>query len=387
MATTTDASMHVTAGLPSQFVRYSADIDSVSPDFAENLETVINGVERYVAASVTTEGTGQAVRFAHAKAYGFVRGEVEILDGLPSAYAQGIYARPGLHDALIRFSNGSAHLGTDTTLPTGTGLALKIFGIAGRTMLDDEPDSGTFDYANINAPIFFCNTVAHYLFIHDLFNQLPAYFAQGVSGRNRFYHDYLTGRGTLAEADWIWDEFFAFLAVGKIPAVNLLLSTYWTMGAVRHGDYIAKVRIAPVAAFTDRVVRRSLSPNSAPEVYRPALVAELQARPYEFDIQVQLCADLERMPVQDVTVEWPELLSPPVTVAKLRVPRQDISGDDNLEKLDTLSFTPWRVTAEHAPLGETMRLRKEVYRRASILRHQLNRQVRREPRSLAEALA
>jgi hypothetical protein len=88
-----------------------------------------------------------------------------------------------------------------------------------------------------------------------------------------------------------------------------------------------------------------------------------------------------------VTVEWPELLSPPVTVAKLRVPRQDISGDDNLEKLDTLSFTPWRVTAEHAPLGETMRLRKEVYRRASILRHQLNRQVRREPRSLAEALA
>jgi hypothetical protein len=34
-----------------------------------------------------------------------------------------------------------------------------------------------------------------------------------------------------------------------------------------------------------------------------------------------------------------------------------------------------------------MRLRNEVYRRASILRHQLNRQPRREPRSLAEALA
>jgi hypothetical protein len=387
MATTTDTSIHVTSGLPSKFVRYSADIDSLSPDFAENLETVIKGVERYVAASVATEGTGQAVRFAHAKAYGFVTGEVEILGNLPGEFAQGIYAKPGVHDALIRFSNGSAHLGADTMLPTGTGLALKIFGIAGRTMLDDEPDSGTFDYANINAPIFFCNTVAHYLFIHSLFNELPGYFAQGKSGRNRFYHDYLTGRGTLAEAEWIWDELFAFLQVGKIPAVNLLLSTYWTMGAVRHGDYIAKVRIAPVAAFMDGVVQRSLSPDSAPEVYRPALVAELQARPYEFDIQVQLCTDLERMPVQDVTVEWPERLSAPVTVAKLRIPRQDISADDNLAKLDTLSFTPWRVTAEHAPLGETMRLRKEVYRRASILRHQLNRQPRREPRSLAEALA
>ena len=119
----------------------------------------------------------------------------------------------------------------------------------------------------------------------------------------------------------------------------------------------------------------------------PALVAELQARPYEFDIQVQLCTDLERMPVQDVTVEWSEQLSPSVTVAKLRIPQQDISDEDNLARMDALSFSPWRVTTDHAPLGETMRLRKEVYRRASILRHQLNRQDRREPRSIAEALA
>jgi hypothetical protein len=387
MATTTDASAHAAAKIPSEFVRYAPDIDSLSPNFGKDLETVIKGVEHYVSASVTAEGTGHAVRFAHAKAYGFVRGEMEILDGLPTAYAQGIYARPGLHDALIRFSNGSAHLGPDTMLPTGTGLALKIFGVAGRTVLDDEPDSGTFDYANINAPIFFCNTVAHYVFIHDLFNDLPNYLAEGKPGRNRFYHDYLTGKGRLAEADWIWDELFAFLTIGKIPAVNLLLSTYWTMGAVRHGDYTAKIRIAPVPYFADRVVRRAMLPNSAREMYRPALVAELRARPFEFDIQVQLCTDLERMPVQDVTVEWPEELSPPVTVAKLRIPRQDISGDDNLEKLDGLSFSPWRVTAEHTPLGETMRLRKEVYRRASILRHQLNRQDRREPRSIAEALA
>jgi hypothetical protein len=33
-------------------------------------------------------------------------------------------------------------------------------------------------------------------------------------------------------------------------------------------------------------------------VYRPALVAELRDRPYEFDIQIQLCADLARMPVE-----------------------------------------------------------------------------------------
>ena len=121
-------------------------------------------------------------------------------------------------------------------------------------------------------------------------------------------------------------------------------------------------------------------------MYRPALVAELRDRPYEFDIQVQLCADLALMPVEDVTVEWPEALSPFVTVAKLRIPRQDISGGDNLEKMDALSFTPWRVTPEHVPLGNIMRARKEIYRHSSILRHKLNKQQRTEPCSADEVL-
>ena len=87
-----------------------------------------------------------------------------------------------------------------------------------------------------------------------------------------------------------------------------------------------------------------------------------------------------------ITVEWPEQLSPSVTVAKLRFPQQDISGEDNVEKMDGLSFSPWRVTAEHRPLGNTMRSRKEVYRRSSIVRHKLNNQERREPRTTDEIL-
>src|SRR5690349_1497343 len=92
------------------------------------------------------------------------------------------------------------------------------------------------------------------------------------------------------------------------------------------------------------------------------------------------------MPVEDLTVEWPEQLSPFVMVARLRLPRQDISGDDRLERMDALSFTPWRVTAAHAPLGDIMRSRKEVYRHSSIQRHRLNGQQRREPRSPDEVL-
>jgi hypothetical protein len=369
------------------FIKYTPDIESADPHFDENLRTVIGKTERYIAQSVTSEGTGRAVRDAHAKGYGLVRGEVEILDQLPAEYAQGIYATPGRHDALIRFSNGSPHAGADARLGGATGLALKIFGTDGPTLLEDEPDTQTFDYANINAPIFFCNTVEHYLFIQELVLEAPTYFAQGAPGRHRFFRDFVTGKGILDQDQWAWDELFAFLTVTQLRPTNLLLSTYWTMGAVRHGDYIAKVRFAPVPAFAERVVQRTLDPASAPEVYRPALVAELRNRPYEFDIQVQLCTDLAQMPVEDVTVEWPEQLSSFVTVAKLRIPQQDISNDNNLEKMDALSFTPWRVTAAHAPLGNIMRVRKEVYRHSSILRHKLNSQERAEPRSADQVLA
>jgi hypothetical protein len=372
--------------MPMAFIKYTPDVEAVDPHFDETLQTVITKTERYIAGSITTEGTGRAVRDAHAKGYGLIRAEVDIFDRLPAEYAQGIYAKPGRHDALIRFSNGSPHAGADARLGGATGLALKMFGIDGSTLLEDEPDTHTFDYANINAPIFFCNTIEHYLFIQELFIEAPLYFVEGVSGRHRFFRDFVTGKGTLEEDQWAWDELLAFLTVAQSRPVNVLLSTYWTMGAVRHGDYIAKVRFAPVPAFAEKVVQRALDLGSAPEVYRPALVAELRDRPYEFDIQVQLCADLARMPVEDVTIEWPEVLSPFVTVAKLRIPQQDISGDDNLEKMDALSFTPWRVTAEHRPLGNIMRARKEVYRHSSILRHKLNRQERAEPRSVDDVL-
>jgi hypothetical protein len=156
------------------------------------------------------------------------------------------------------------------------------------------------------------------------------------------------------------------------------------MGAVRHGDYIAKVRARPVDASAANVVRRDLDLRSTPEVFRPALVAELRDRPYEFDLQVQLCVDLARMPVEDLTVEWPEALSPFVTVAKVRLPRQDIAGDENLAKADVLSFTPWRCPEVQRPLGNIQRSRKEVYRQSSIVRHQLNQEPRQEPTSLAE---
>ncbi len=376
--------------MPQDFVRFSPDVERVDDNFEKSLEAVIENMKQHIKRSVEAEGIQRAVRDAHAKGYGLARAEVEILAGVPEPYGQGIYGEPGRHEAIVRFSQGTSHTGADRFLGAGVGIGLKIFGIDGETLLEDEPDSHTFDYAMLSFPIFFVNNIEHYVFIDPLFQSLGMVPPADESPEERrakmyrFLHDWVTGKGTLPPEEWAWKELGAFLQFTQIKYVNLLLSTYWTMGSVRHGDYIAKVRVAPVQEFADRVVQRTLDPSAQEQVFRPALVAELRERPYEFDIQVQLCTDLDHMPVEDLTVRWSETLSPFVTVAKLRLPQQDIGGDDNLERMDATSMTPWRVTEEHRPLGNIMRARKEIYRQSSILRHQLNDQVRKEPSNLAE---
>jgi hypothetical protein len=372
------------------FVRYSPDVERIEPNFERTLQQVLDDMKQHMRGSIKTEGIGRMVRNAHAKGYGLARGEFEILSGMPSEYAQGIYSKPGRHEAMVRFSNGTNHVGGDRFLGPITGIGLKIFGIEGKTLLEDEPDSHTFDYAMINHPVFFVNTLAHYVFIQSVFADLglPARAnltpEERQSGLHRVLYNFLTGKGALPPEEWAWEELGAFLRLAQTKPENLLLSTYWTMAAVRHGDYVAKVRVAPVPSFADRVEQRALDLNSAEQVFRPALVAELRKRPYEFDVQVQLCTDLDQMPVEKTTVVWPESLSPYVTVAKLRLPQQDISGEDNFERMDKTSMSAWRVTEQHRPLGSIMRSRKEVYRQSSILRHQANKQERKEPKNLAE---
>jgi hypothetical protein len=372
------------------FVHYSPDVEQIEPDFDRSLQTVLDAMKQHMRGSLQAEGIGRVVRDAHAKGYGLARGEIEILRGLPDAYAQGIYARPGRHEAMVRFSNGTNHVGGDRFLGPIVGIGLKMFGIEGRTLLEDEPDSHTFDYALINHPVFFVNTLAHYVFIQTLFANVGTAAAANQSPEekrlngHRFLYNWVTGKGTLPPEEWAWEELGAFLQLAQHKPINLLLNTYWTMGAVRHGDYVAKVRVAPVQSFADRVARRALDPNSAEEIFRPALVAELRERPYEFDIQVQLSTDLVRMPVEKTTALWSENLSPYVTVAKLRIPQQEIGGEDNFERMDKTSMSPWRVTEDHRPLGSIMRSRKEVYRQSSLLRHQTNNQERKEPKNLAE---
>ena len=120
-------------------------------------------------------------------------------------------------------------------------------------------------------------------------------------------------------------------------------------------------------------------------MFGPTLVDELKARAFDFDLQVQLCTDLDAMPVNDATVEWPEKLSAFVTVARVHVLRQDISRPESFEKGDALAFNQWRVTDDHRPLGEIMDVRR-IYSASAKVRRTLNHQPQTEPTSADDVL-
>src|SRR5262245_17605137 len=371
--------------MPTDFVRYTPEIETIDPDLDRLMEQIIAFWEKTVRESPVVEGSGRAVRGAHAKTYGVVKAEVRILRNVPPAYAQGIYAKPGRHDALIRYSSASNHLGADATLGGVLGLAMKMFDVPGSKLVEDEPDSTTFDLVLKNSPIFIANTAKHYLRIQEVGNNVPQYLARGKAGFHELLTDFVTGKGTFERSDWAWDELLAFVKVSQTPVRNPLLTTFWSMAAVRHGDYVAKIRLAPASENTMRVLHRELDLRSRPDVFYPTLVDELQSSAYDFDLQVQLCTDLEAMPVNDTTVEWPEKLSPFVTVGRVHVPRQDISGTENFEKMDALAFNQWRVTEEHRPLGEIMQVRR-IYSASAKVRRTLNHQPQTEPASADEVL-
>ena len=255
------------------------------------------------------------------------------------------------------------------------GFAIKIFDVDGPNLVEAEPDSGTFDLVLKNNPVFIASTAKHYLFIQEIGDSVGDYLARGKAGFRELLTDFLTGKGTLPQSEWAWDELFAFVRNAQSPVRNPLVNTYWTMGAMRHGDYVAKVRVAPTADSVAQVSDAELDLNSGPEVFGPALVDELRARPFDYDLQVQLCTDLEAMPVNNVTVEWPEKLSPFVTVGRIHIPRQD-----SFDEGDALAFNQWRVTADHRPLGEIMQVRR-IYSTSAWIRRSLNDQVQVEPAS------
>jgi hypothetical protein len=62
------------------------------------------------------------------------------------------------------------------------------------------------------------------LFIQKIGDTVGEYLLKGKEGFHQLMTDFVTGKGTLPQGDWAWDELFAFIkAAIQTPVRNSLL--------------------------------------------------------------------------------------------------------------------------------------------------------------------
>ena len=145
------------------------------------------------------------------------------------------------------------------------------------------------------------------------------------------------------------------------------------MVPVLYGRNFGKVSVAPVSPELTALTGRKVEVSGRPNALRDEVREFFEKHGGTWEIRVQLCTDLDAMPVEDASVIWPEDQSPYVAVAHITVkPQPSWSEARAAVGDDQLAFSPWHALAAHRPLGGIMRSRRDAYPELSGLRSRIN---------------
>ena len=141
----------------------------------------------------------------------------------------------------------------------------------------------------------------------------------------------------------------------------------------------------PVSPELTALTDQKVDLKNNPDGLREAVNQHFAKHGGIWEMRVQLATDIDKMPVEDATVIWPEALSPYVTVARIEVPAQPAWTEARAAVVDDdMSFSPWHGLAAHRPLGGIMRSRKPAYEMSAGFRARHNGCPMHEPQSLSK---
>jgi hypothetical protein len=296
-------------------------------------------------------------RGGNTKTHGIVRGDFVVRDGLPEKLRRGIFAQPKTYRAWVRFSGPGPYVTPDIDDVGFMSISIKLMGVAGPKLMDEE--KFTQDMFGVSTPTFVTpDTKANaQLQIESLKNSQIFYF---VNLHRPHILDFIM------QGLWIKTQTSPFEAP-YFSCVPYLLGEGQAM----------QYSVWPKSTKRSRVPRLPFRP---PDDYlRGAMVAALAEGDVELDVRVQLQTDPHLMPIENNAVLWPERLSPRISVATLRLPRQTFNSPAQMAFARRLSYNPWHCIPEHRPLGNQSRARRRMYLELSTLRHTMNNVPHYEP--------
>ena len=356
---------------PTNFVRYSDRIETVAPDEQETVDAIIASMTH--ESEITAERYRHAVRASHAKSHGLLKGTLSVLGNMPEPYRQGLFAAARSYPVAIRMAVGPGELLSDA-VSTHRGMALKVFGVDGPKLPGHEGET-TQDFVLASGPVFPQADAAAFLVSMKGLEQ--------ATEKSETYKQVVSTAARVANA--AIGGLSANLDFFGHPPIHPLADTYYSQAALRFGDYVGKIAVAPVSPGLVALTRDKLDTASDPDAFRHAVIQFTRENPCELELRVQLCTDLDSMPVEDASKQWPEARSPYHAVARILIPAQDAYSPARQAYMDdVMSFRPTHSLAAHRPLGSLMRARLQTYPRLSAFRHDRNGQIQHEPASISE---
>ena len=357
---------------PGNPVPYSPSVEQPEANEARAIQGLIR-VNRYINQKTFADG-GQAIRSVHAKSHGILVGHLEVRSDLPDDLAQGLFANPGSYPIVMRFSTIPGDI-LDDSVSVPRGLAIKIIGVSGERLDGSESDV-TQDLLLINGPAFGAPNPRKFLSVVRLLARTTnraeplKKILSAVMRQVQKVIVAITGRPSAMVA-----------TLGGHPETHILGETYYSQAPLRFGDYIAKISVAPISPGLVALVQAPLNVNSAPNGLREAIVKFFEKNGGVWEVRAELCTDLEKMPIEDAAVIWPEELSPYRCIGSITVKPQLAWSEERASAVDDgMSFSPWHGLAAHRPLGGIMRARKSAYEMGRKFRAEKNRRVIHEPR-------
>ena len=359
--------------MDASYVRYRPDVEVRAGD--EDALTTEILAKMAATNRCAFERHRHAVRDAHAKSHGFLKGELIVPD-LPEHLQQGMFSKATTYAVVIRLSSAPGDIHSDE-IPAPRGMAIKVIGVEGERLLPDDPGHNQ-DFLLVNIPVLNFGTIGKYRQLIGLLQknaENPAFLQKALA---------YVAHGIETAVEAVGIEPGATLRGLARDNYHLLGETYHSMAAIRFGDHIAKISAAPLSNNIRALTGKDVG-DIEYSTMRDIVSAHFTRESGEYELRAQLCTDLDKMPVEDAAVLWSEDLSPHQPIATLRIPVQEswsparrVYGDD------VLSYNPWHGIREHQPLGSIMRVRIAAYERSTRYRHEMNAQPRVEPATLAE---
>ena len=314
-----------------------------TPD-AEESAIVAEMLALIKAVSHRRAGDARLLRFNQAKSLGCFDAAFEVADNLPPRLAQGLFAQPGRHSAMVRFANAQAMDDRDKDL---RGLSIKVFDVMGEPLWGVH---GIQDFVlNSHPALFAANPMAFLKFIRALDEDSLWWF-------------FVNPFDSHFKALWI-------LWQAREEHQNPFDLAYFSTTPFRHGvDPTVAVKYA---------VKPCPSNGQSPTAEGPDRLSEAMHRhlaqgPACFEFMVQFQGDPASMPIEDASVVWDEAQSPFVPVARLTIAQQPFRRPAAQQRCEQASFNPWQGLPAHRPLGGINRVRKQIYEVMARYRNQVN---------------